>query len=95
MKQELRINNIPFTNHSATRISQKDYDWADYIFYMEETNKRHLDYQLFDKDHKIFPIYKFTPCITRIEDPWYSDRYELVVTQITKCVNDILENIEF
>ena len=95
MKQELRRQDIPFNSHRATRITQSDYDSADYIFYMEETNKRSLDYMIKDTQNKIMPIYKFTSGITRIEDPWYSDRYELVVTQITKCVNDILENIEF
>lgn len=94
MKKELLRNNIPFSKHSATRIDKEDYIWADYIFYMEETNKYSLDRIFIDKDNKIFPIYKFTPSITRIEDPWYSSRYELVVSQIHKCIDDILLNIE-
>ena len=93
MKRELIKNQIPLGRHSATRITQKDYDWADYIFYMEETNKRNLDYILTDTRNIIKPIYYFTPSVNRIEDPWYSDRYELVVSQIKQCINDILNNI--
>ena len=94
MKRELINQGIKFSKHSATRINQKDYEWADYIFYMEETNKYNLDRILVDNKKIIFPIYKFTDGINRIEDPWYSDRYELVVSQIKKCVHDIIKNIE-
>jgi protein-tyrosine phosphatase len=59
MKRELLKNQIVLGSHSATRITQKDYDWADYIFYMEETNKRSLDYILTDTRNIIKPIYLF------------------------------------
>ena len=42
---------------------------------------------------KILPIYKYTKDIYEIEDPWYTDRFDVVVKQITRCVEDILKNI--
>lgn len=93
MKETLRRNNIPFSHHYANIISREDYEKADYIFYMDESNKRRLSNIVDDYKHICFPIFKFTPEIREIEDPWYTGRYQLVVEQITKCVNDILHNI--
>lgn len=93
MKSELRRQGIPYSSHCATRITKNDYDSADYIFYMEETNRINLSRIVEDNKNIIQPIYKYTPSITRIEDPWYSDRYELVVSQIQKCIKDILKEI--
>lgn len=93
MKAELRRQGIPFSSHTATRITKSDYESADFIFYMEESNKLNLSRIFEDNKNIIQPIYKYTPSITRIEDPWYSDRYELVVSQITKCITDILNEI--
>ena len=93
MKRELNRRGIPLYPHRATKISQADYDHADYIFYMDAENKWSLERQLDDYKHILFPINNWTNDIIEIEDPWYTDRYELVVTQISKCVNDIFKNI--
>ena len=92
MKRELIKNNIPFDRHYAKRIDYKDYLDADYIFYMDEENHYSLT-RMFGNDNKIKPIYNWTPSINEIEDPWYTGRFDLVVRQITKCVQDILKNI--
>lgn len=93
MKEELRRQNIPFVIHKASRITKEDYLWADYIFYMEDINKRNMTYIFIDTEHKVLPVYQFTEGINRIEDPWYTDRYYLVVEQLRKCIKDILKNI--
>ena len=93
MKRELNRRGIPLYPHRATRISRSDYDHADYIFYMDEENRWSLNRQLDDYKHILYPINKWTPDIIEIEDPWYTDRYELVVTEITKCIKDIFKHI--
>ena len=60
---------------------------------MDESNARRLAYAYPKYRDKFMPIYRFAPSITEIEDPWYTDRYDLVVRQITTCVKDILKNI--
>ena len=35
----------------------------------------------------------FTPNINEIEDPWYSDRFDLVFNQIYLCIQNIIKNI--
>lgn len=93
MRRELTRRGIPLYPHAAQRIRQIDYDKADYIFYMDYENQYSLMRQLDDYKHILFPINKWTNSINEIEDPWYTGRYELVVTQISKCIHDIFENI--
>ena len=93
MKQTLTQEGIPFDIHHATRINQKDYDWVDIIFYMDDEYKWSLDRIVHDTKGKIKPIYQYTPDIYEIEDPWYTRNFQKVVTQIKRCVLDILENI--
>ena len=93
MKRELNRRGIPLYPHHATRISRSDYDRADYIFYMDEENRWSLNRQLEDYKHILYPINKWTNGIIEIEDPWYTDRYELVVSQIIECIHDIFKYI--
>ena len=93
MKIALRKADIPFSYHSAKHITKEDYDWADYIFYMDNENFYRLN-RLFPNSNKIHPIYEWTPSINEIEDPWYTGRYDKVVSQITDCVIDIIKKLE-
>ena len=93
MKNALRKADVPFSYHPAQHISKEDYDWADYIFYMDKENFYRLD-RLFPNSNKIHPIYEWTPSIDEIEDPWYTGRYDKVVSQITDCVIDIIKKLE-
>lgn len=93
MKRELIKNNIPFERHHAKRIDINDFHSADYIFYMDNENKYSL-YRMLGESSKILPIYQFSAGIYEIEDPWYTDRFDLVVGQITLCVKDIIDNLE-
>jgi protein-tyrosine phosphatase len=94
MKAELRRRGIPLIPHSATHISNGDYADADYVFYMDESNRRRLFAMGMDNPKKTLPIFAFTPEITEVEDPWYSGRYELVCDQITQCCKDIIKALK-
>ena len=93
MKRELYSRGIPFTRHYATYITNEDYESADYIFYMDSSN-RYLLTRRFGESSKILPIFHFTPNIYEIEDPWYTDNFKKVVDQITTCVKDIIKNLK-
>lgn len=92
MKRELTRRGIPFTRHYAAYLTERDFLEADYIFYMDSSN-RYLLTSRFGESSKILPIFNFTSGIDEIEDPWYTDNYEKVVTQVTTCVKDIIANI--
>lgn len=92
MKRELTRQGIPFDRHYAKRIDYDDYLKADLIFYMDDENFYTLN-RMFPNSNKIFPIYKYTPSILEIEDPWYTGRFDLVYQQIKQCIIDILASI--
>lgn len=94
MKRCLDHHNIPYEKHAAQRITQKDYDWADYIFYMDSLNKSYLDRLLVDTQKKIKPISCFTSHIGIIDDPWYSGEYDIVINQLNDCIEDIINNLK-
>ena len=93
MKDELRKRGIPFTRHFAERITQKDYDLADYIFYMDNNNKRYLNFLLDDYKNIIKPVTCFDDYNFEIEDPWYSDNFKKVCDELSKEIDLIIENI--
>ena len=94
MKRALYNKEIPFYNHHAKQISQSDYDSSDYVFYMDEYNKRNLSYLIDDYKKIIFPITKFTPHLDQIDDPWYTGQFDEVVEQLEECIDDIIRNIK-
>ena len=93
MKIVLKEKHIPFDKHFANQITQKDYDLTDYIFYMDEYNKRNLNRMLDDYKNIIKPITYLEKDISYIEDPWYTDNFVKVVDQLTQCIKHILEEI--
>ena len=93
MKDELRKRGIPFTRHFAERITQKDYDLADYIFYMDNNNKRYLNFLLDDYKNIIKPITCFDDKNFEIEDPWYTDNFKKVCDELSKEIDLIIKNI--
>ena len=92
MKRELERRGIPFTRHYATYLTATDFDWCDYIFYMDVEN-RFMLVRRFGESDKIQPIFSFTNSVREIEDPWYTGNFKKVADQITTCVKDIIENI--
>ncbi len=93
MKRELTRQGIPFDRHYAKRIDYDDYVKADLIYYMDDENFYTLN-RMFPSSNKIFPIYKYTPSISEIEDPWYTGRFDLVASQIKQCIKDIINNMK-
>lgn len=94
MKMALDEYNIPYDRHYATQITQEDYDKADYIFYMDENNRKWLSFIINDKRDIVKPITFYSQNISSIEDPWYYGQFDDVVDQIYRCVEDIIFNIK-
>ena len=92
MKKALIRHGIEFGPHQARQITQEDYEWADEIYYMDEMNRRYLETLVVNSRHIIYPISKYTLTIGQIDDPWYSGEYEMVISEITECVNDIINH---
>ena len=94
MKRALYNKEILFFSHRARQITQKDYDEADYIFYMDNNNLRWLSHLVDDYKHIIKPITFYSNEIEFINDPWYTGQFDEVVSQIEECVEEIIRNIK-
>ena len=93
MKAALRRAGIPFGSHSAERLTERDYAKVDAIYYMDESNLRHLSYWFADTKRIFKPLCKGMP-FREIEDPWYTGNFDLVVEEIRACVDKIFEDFE-
>ena len=93
MKRELLSRNIPFERHFAERITQKDYELADYIYYMDDHNKAYLNRIIDDYKNIVQPITIYESNMSMIEDPWYTDRYEKVCDQLEICIAHIINEL--
>lgn len=94
MKRELLSRGYSLHPHYAKRVTVKDIEGCDYLFYMDGENLYSLTriYPDAEKDTKIKPISFFTSKVNEIEDPWYTGRYGKVVDQIEICLNAFLKS---
>ncbi len=80
-KRCLEAHHIPYTRHRARRIEKRDYDRFDRIYVMDSYNMRNILRIVSDPDRKIRML-----CPYDIEDPWYTDNFELVYDQICQGI---------
>lgn len=84
-KATLDAHNIKYNRHHARQVTQSDYDNFDEIYVMDSNNMRNILRLVEDKDNKIKKL-----CDYDIEDPWYTDRYELVYKEICEGIDKLL-----
>lgn len=93
MKRALYNKEIPFFEHHAKQITKKEFDEADYIFYMDSLNKRNLERMFGELPSKCQIITKYSQYPEYIDDPWYTGDFDNVVDQLTQCCRDIISNL--
>lgn len=84
-KRCLDKHGIKYEKHYARRISKEDYDRFDEIYVMDSNNMRNILRIVEDVDNKIKKL-----CDYDIEDPWYTDNYELVFEEINEGIDRLL-----
>ena len=68
-RRELAKHGISCDGHAAHQITQKEYEYYDYIYYMDRSNSRWLQRMLRDTS-------KCYPLLSRdVADPWYTDDF--------------------
>ena len=90
MKRALYNKEIPFFEHHAKRITLEELNKADYIFYMDELNKRYLERLFGPLPEKCQMITKYVDYPSFIDDPWYTGDFDNVVDQIENCCDAII-----
>ena len=91
----LRKHGIFNTVHFAKQITNYDYDFYDYIFVMDYNNLKMMKIVLnrvnIDKAQLIGEFIKPGLCI---EDPWYTDNFELVYNQLDTAINRFIDKLK-
>ena len=77
-RRELQKHGISCDGHAAHQISKKEYEYYDYIYYMDRSNARYLR-QLLPETSKCRPLLSHD-----VADPWYTGDF-------TETWNDVLE----
>lgn len=94
MKRALRNKDIPFSEHSAKRITLDEFNKADFIFFMDDTNKYFLEKQFGQLPRKCQIITKYSTLVDHISDPWYYGAFDDVVEQLEECCKNILKMLK-
>ena len=86
-RRELASHGIGCDGHRARRITQKDVDGFDHIYYMDSSNARYLE--------RMFPgERKFQPFLSRnVADPWYTGDFTQTWQDICEGCSRILEEL--
>ena len=93
MKRALYHKEIPFFEHHAKRITQEELDKADYVFYMDDLNRRYLERLFGPLPEKCQIITKYAGIPAYIDDPWYTGDFDNVVDQIEDCCDAIINKL--
>ena len=84
-KRCLDRNGIKYERHYARKVNQKDYDNFDEIYVMDSNNMYNILRILDDPKGKIKKL-----CPFDIEDPWYTDNFDLVFKQINEGIDNLI-----
>ena len=90
IKKVLLEHGHKFPIHHADKLSENDIKKADVIYYMDDSNYRLIKWQF--KDISKFRLISELTDNRYVEDPWYTDRFEYVYSQIEEAVNAIINN---
>ena len=80
--------NIPYTSHYATVITKAEYDWADIVVCMEDSNVRNLKWVV-GTDTKTVKLLD-----RNVADPYYTGDFESTYRDIVEGCQKLLEKIK-
>ena len=87
-KRVLRAHGIPFTHHSAHRISDSDFDSSDIVYALDSSNYRALT-RRFPSSDRIRMLWE-----EEVEDPWYTGNFEGVYREISEGCRNIVKELK-
>ena len=87
-RAEMARHGIPVEKRGARQVTWSDYQAYDLLIGMDNANIRNMRRMLGgDPEGKIHRLMDFTNRPGEVDDPWYSDRFDL-------CYRDVLEGCE-
>ena len=94
-QRELVRHGLPRSGHRAWQLGKADYDRYDLFIGMDRENLRRME-RIFGGDplHKIALLMAYTGEPREIEDPWYTDRYDVVYDEVDAGCEALLNELE-
>ena len=94
-QRELARHGLPRSAHRARQLRVEDYAQYDLFIGMDRDNLRRMEC-IFggDPQHKIVLLMAYTGEAREIEDPWYTDRYDVVYDEINAGCEALLNELE-
>lgn len=91
----LKEENIPLVPHTSVRLSKDDYDKYDLLIGMDSANIRNMkNYFGGDPENKISRLLDFTIQERDIEDPWYTDKYDITYRDVTYGCKELIKYLK-
>ena len=94
-QRELAGHGLPRSGHHAWQLRPGDYENYDLFIGMDKDNLRRME-RIFggDPQHKIALLTAYTGEACEIEDPWYTDRFDVVYDEIDAGCEALLNKLE-
>ena len=94
-QRELARHGLSRSGHRAWQLGKADYDRYDLFIGMDRENLRRME-RIFGGDplHKIALLMAYTDAPREIEDPWYTDRYDVVYDEVDAGCEALLNELE-
>lgn len=94
-RRELAAHGVRCDDHRARQLTADDYDRWDYLIGMDMSNiTRMLRILGGDPEHKVHRLMDFTGRPADVDDPWYSDRFDVCYRDILRGCEALLDYVE-
>jgi len=93
-KRTMHAHGIPFTYHSAHRISDSEASRYDLIVIMDSSNRRLISRILSQENlDKVHMLMEYAGSSRDVSDPWYTGDFETTYDDITRGCRCLMEKL--
>ena len=93
-QRELAKNGVLFSQHRARLLTREDYDKYDYLIAMDSENFMAMN-QICggDPERKQYKLLQFAGSYADIDDPWYTNDFDLAFQEISRGCRGLLDQL--
>ena len=91
-KAKLRQHGICFTAHRAHRITRAEFEEADLVIVMDNSNIRLLE-RIAGPSDKVHKMMEYAGSLRDVADPWYTGDFEATYQDLDKACQELLKKI--
>ena len=87
-QRELNRHGVPFDHRAARQITDRDLEYYQYIYYMDDSNARYLQRMFGSRANRCQPLLSHA-----VADPWYTGDFSETWADILEGCQRILEEL--